>query len=46
MKMDEHFKNEDFDQNIPVVLALLSIWYNNILWSRDGSYNSVYTILE
>ncbi len=28
-EMDEHFKNEDFNQNIPVVLALLSIWYNN-----------------
>ena len=28
-KMDEHFKNESFDQNIPVVLALLSIWYTN-----------------
>ena len=28
-KMDEHFKNEDFDNNIPVVLALFSIWYNN-----------------
>lgn len=28
-KMDEHFKNEDFATNIPVVLALLSIWYNN-----------------
>ncbi|OEK09355.1 glucose-6-phosphate isomerase [Flavivirga aquatica] len=28
-KMDEHFKNEDFDTNIPVVLALLSVWYNN-----------------
>jgi glucose-6-phosphate isomerase len=27
--MDEHFKNEAFDKNIPVVLALLSIWYNN-----------------
>ena len=27
--MDEHFKNEDFDKNIPVVLSLLSIWYNN-----------------
>lgn len=27
--MDEHFKNEDFDKNMPVVLALLSIWYNN-----------------
>ncbi len=28
-EMDEHFKSTDFDQNIPVVLALLSIWYNN-----------------
>jgi len=28
-KMDEHFKNEDFATNIPVVLALISIWYNN-----------------
>jgi len=28
-EMDEHFKNEAFDKNIPVILALLSIWYNN-----------------
>lgn len=28
-KMDNHFKNTDFAHNIPVVLALLSIWYNN-----------------
>lgn len=28
-KMDNHFKTEAFDKNIPVVLALLSIWYNN-----------------
>ncbi|ALJ05834.1 glucose-6-phosphate isomerase [Pseudalgibacter alginicilyticus] len=28
-KMDTHFKNEDFNSNIPVILALLSIWYNN-----------------
>lgn len=28
-KMDEHFKNTDFESNIPVVLALISIWYNN-----------------
>lgn len=27
--MDKHFKNEAFDKNIPVVLALISIWYNN-----------------
>ena len=28
-EMDLHFKNEDFSTNIPVQLALLSIWYNN-----------------
>ncbi len=28
-QMDEHFKTASFDTNIPVVLALLSIWYNN-----------------
>jgi len=28
-EMDKHFKNEDFDENIPVILALISIWYNN-----------------
>ncbi|EDP96630.1 glucose-6-phosphate isomerase [Kordia algicida OT-1] len=27
--MDNHFKTASFDQNIPVVLALLSVWYNN-----------------
>lgn len=28
-EMDEHFKNTPFDKNIPVILALLSVWYNN-----------------
>lgn len=28
-EMDQHFKNESFDKNIPVILALLSVWYNN-----------------
>ncbi|MFD0834541.1 glucose-6-phosphate isomerase [Mariniflexile aquimaris] len=28
-KMDNHFKNEDFKSNIPVILALISVWYNN-----------------
>ena len=27
--MDEHFRTAPFDKNIPVVLALLSVWYNN-----------------
>ncbi|MGJ8591194.1 MAG: glucose-6-phosphate isomerase [Aquaticitalea sp.] len=28
-EMDEHFKNEDFDNNVPVMLALISVWYAN-----------------
>jgi len=28
-KMDVHFKETPFEKNIPVILALLSVWYNN-----------------
>lgn len=28
-EMDDHFRKADFEENIPVLLALLSIWYNN-----------------
>lgn len=28
-KMDIHFKETPFEKNIPVILALISIWYNN-----------------
>lgn len=34
-EMDEHFKTESFDKNIPVVLALLSIWYNNFFGAES-----------
>jgi len=27
--MDKHFRNTDFRENIPVVLALIGVWYNN-----------------
>ena len=27
--MDLHFREASFDKNIPVVLALVSVWYNN-----------------
>ncbi len=33
--MDAHFKEASFDQNIPVVLALLSVWYNNF-WGAES----------
>lgn len=28
-EMDNHFRTTPFDKNIPVILALLGIWYNN-----------------
>ena len=28
-KMDEHFRTSDFKSNIPVISALLTVWYNN-----------------
>ncbi|UGS23783.1 glucose-6-phosphate isomerase [Flavobacterium channae] len=34
-EMDEHFKNESFDKNIPVILAILSIWYNNFFGAES-----------
>ena len=30
-EMDVHFRTAEFDSNIPVIMALLSIWYNNFL---------------
>ncbi|AOW08588.1 glucose-6-phosphate isomerase [Flavobacterium gilvum] len=34
-EMDEHFKTADFDKNIPVILALLSVWYNNFFGAES-----------
>ena len=34
-KMDEHFKTTDFDKNIPVISALLTVWYNNFFNSES-----------
>jgi glucose-6-phosphate isomerase len=30
-RVDRHFQTTTFDQNIPVIMALLGIWYNNFL---------------
>lgn len=34
-KMDVHFKNEKVEQNIPVLLAFISIWYNNFFGAES-----------
>lgn len=33
--MDEHFRETDFSENMPVVMALLGIWYNNFLGAQS-----------
>jgi glucose-6-phosphate isomerase len=33
-EMDGHFKNTAFEKNIPVILALIGIWYNNFFGAR------------
>lgn len=34
-EMDNHFKTSEFHENIPVILALLGIWYNNF-WGAES----------
>lgn len=33
-QMDSHFKTAAFERNMPVILALLSVWYNNFFKSE------------
>ncbi len=33
-EMDEHFRTAPFEQNLPVVLALLGVWYNNFFGAQ------------
>ena len=35
--MDQHFRTASFEKNIPVVLALLGIWYNNFFGADTES---------
>ena len=34
-QMDEHFASAPFEDNIPVMLALLTVWYNNFLGAQS-----------
>ncbi len=33
--MDKHFRNADFDQNMPVLLALIGVWYTNFFGAES-----------
>ncbi len=34
-EMDKHFRKSEPDKNIPIILALLSVWYNNFFGIRN-----------
>jgi glucose-6-phosphate isomerase len=33
--MDLHFRSTDFDKNLPVILAMLGVWYNNFFGAES-----------
>jgi glucose-6-phosphate isomerase len=33
-EMDEHFRTAPFDKNLPVLMGLLSVWYNNFFGAQ------------
>lgn len=42
--MDQHVANTPFEQNIPVLQALIGIWYNNFFWRRNGSDSAIRSV--
>ncbi len=33
-KIDEHYRNAPFEENIPVIMGLLGVWYNNFFGAQ------------
>src|SRR5690606_2493910 len=36
-EMDSHFKEAEFESNVPVVLAMISVWYNNFFGAETDA---------
>jgi glucose-6-phosphate isomerase len=36
-RMDEHFRTAPFERNLPVLMGLLSIWYNNFFGAQTAA---------
>jgi len=36
-KVDQHFRTTPFEQNIPIVMGLLGIWYNNFFGAQSNA---------
>ena len=45
-EMDEHFRTTDHKENIPVVLALIGIWYNNFLGAETEAIIPYYQYMH
>ena len=35
-QMDEHFRTAPFERNLPVLMGLLAVWYNDFFGAADG----------
>ena len=40
-EIDEHFRTAPLEKNLPVLLGLLAVWYNDFLWRADGGDSAV-----
>ncbi|MCW5765525.1 MAG: glucose-6-phosphate isomerase [Phycisphaeraceae bacterium] len=44
-ELDEHFREAPLERNLPVILAMLGVWYNNFLPGPDGATAQSHAIL-
>ncbi|MEN9993466.1 MAG: Glucose-6-phosphate isomerase [Bacteroidota bacterium] len=45
-QMDQHFRTAPFEQNMPVIMALLSVWYNNFYGAQSEALISYTQYLQ
>ncbi len=45
-QMDEHFRTAPFERNLPVLMALLTVWYSELLRRADGGGAALRAIPE
>ena len=44
--MDEHFRTTPFEQNLPVLLAILGVWYNNFFDAQTVAISALRSVLD
>ena len=45
-QMDEHFRTAPFEQNLPVLMGLLSVWYNDFFGAQTVARVALRAISE